>query len=660
MGNRLHRAVARLHIWPDSWPHQIALLAGLALALTLLGSTAFSISEQIQYQKRSLELKLAAIANGIAISSAQAMLVRDYIKLESLLLQTVEFPGIRTMQIRNPENRLVSQVERPADGPARVTYNPETDAPPDPTKVTFIWKYGDDMRDMPLRLGLDATRLIIWQPINEGSLGWIKIEFDTGELRTQAQNVILVNLYVAAGSVLVSMVLFVWFMRSGVRALHQATNFAEQLHDERGKQIDVYRGSRELLALGDALNHASRQLFEEAALVKARERAESASQAKSEFLANMSHEIRTPLSAIIGFGEILLDTRTAPTERDGAVHSIVRNGLHLQQIINDILDHSKIEANRLDVERIDVDPFAIFADIRSIIVPQAKAKGLTFEIEYAMPLPAHVATDPLRLKQILINLCNNAIKFTHHGGVRLRVEYPAPRKFQFKVVDTGIGLTSEQIAHLFRPFAQADSSTTRKYGGTGLGLVISLRLAEMLGGTIIVASEPGQGSSFTVTIDAGPVSPADLLYQVPAASTNAPGPDVSGMRLRGRVLLAEDTPELQQLFRKHIASTGADVLIVENGQRAVEEARKQDFDLILMDMQMPIMGGLEAVTILRASGYTAPIAALTADAMKEDQDRCIAAGCDAFLAKPVQRSVLVAMMSCYLPRVTAQAVAVSG
>ena len=656
MHNSVRRTLARLHIWPDQWPRQIALLAGLALALTLAGSTAFSISEQIRYQKRNLELKLAAIANGISISAAQSMLVRDYIKLESLLLQTVEYPGIRALQIRNSENQLISKVEREPDAAAKVTYSRESDAPPDPPKINFEWKYGDKTTGGLLQLGLDATRLIIWQPINNGTLGWVKIEFDTEELRTQAQRVILVNLYVAIASVIVSMVLFLWFMRSGVRALRQATDFAQHLNDERGKQMPVYRGSRELQSLGEALNHASRKLHEEAELVKAREAAESASQAKSEFLANMSHEIRTPLTAIIGFGEVVLDTSTPQTERNDAVHAIIRNGLHLQQIINDILDLSKIEANRMEVERIDVDVFALLADVQSIIGPQAASRNLEFTIEHKMPLPSRIRTDPLRLKQILINLCNNAIKFTRHGRVCLAVEYPGRSNMHFRVTDTGIGLSGDEISRLFQPFVQADSSTTRKYGGTGLGLAISRRLAEMLGGTIVVDSTPRQGSTFTVTVDAGAVSPSSLLFQIPSKSTKAPVSDVKHIRLHGHVLLAEDTLEIQALFKKHIVASGAQITVVENGQLALDAALANEYDLILMDMQMPVMGGLEAVTRLRERGYRKPIVALTANAMKEDQERCARAGCDGFLAKPVQREALIQMLSQFLQRDTPESV----
>ena len=386
----------------------------------------------------------------------------------------------------------------------------------------------------------------------------------------------------------------------------------------------------------------------EQALISSRQDALSANQFKSQFLANMSHEIRTPLTAIIGFGETLLDTRTSTHDRVDSINAIIRNGTHLQQIINDILDLSKIEANKLDVERIDTDYFEVLAEIHSVVGMQASSKGLGFEIDYRLPLPARILTDPLRLTQILINLCNNAIKFTERGSVRVVVSYLANGQMQFDVVDTGIGLTAEQSHRLFQPFEQADSSTTRKYGGSGLGLVISRRLAEMLGGTITVDGVAGEGSRFTVTIDAGPLQSSGLLFRVPTMLADIPATELSSIQLTGQVLLAEDTRDNQRLFSRYINSAGAQVTVVDNGQLAVEAALRDGFDIILMDMQMPVMGGIEAVKILRSAGYKKPIVALTANAMKEDQNKCFAAGCDEFLTKPLKREALLQMLARYL------------
>lgn len=647
MSSALQRTLQRVR--PRSWPRQIALLAGLALALTFIGNTAFTISDQIRHQKNSLEMKLAAIANGIAISAAHAILARDYIKLENLLLSSVEYPGIRSMQLRNQSNKLISQVKHSPNEAPQVTYDVETDALPTAPDVTFIWRYGDQPHGSPLMLGRDATQLVIWQPINKGELGWLKIELDTNELQVVANSIILVNFYVALGSIIACMTLFMWFMRSSVRALHQATNFAERLNVERGNQIPVYQGSRELQLLGEALNHASQRLYaQEVELVNAREEAEAASKSKSEFLANMSHEIRTPLTAIIGFSETLLDTQYAMDEHNDSINLIIRNGVHLQHIINDVLDLSKIEANKLSVERIDVSVFDLLAEIRPIAELQATSKGLAFDIDYRMPLPARITTDPLRLKQILINLCNNAVKFTETGGVRLVVDHIADlRKMKFEVIDTGIGLTATQRGRLFLPFEQADPSTTRKFGGTGLGLAISKRLAELLGGTITADSVAGQGSRFTFTVDAGPSRPDELIFRVPAAASAIPRSPIPS-QLTGHVLLAEDTLDNQQLFSRHITRAGLQVTIVGNGKLAVEAALDGDFDLVLMDMHMPVMDGIAAVKALRLAGFSKPIIALTANAMKESQDSYLAAGCDAFIAKPTRKEILLQLLARYL------------
>jgi len=289
--------------------------------------------------------------------------------------------------------------------------------------------------------------------------------------------------------------------------------------------------------------------------VRLAHQAQDASRAKSCFLANMSHEIRTPLTAIVGFGESLLDTNTTVTERIDSINTIIRNGSHLQQIINDILDLSKIEAQKLDVERADINYFDVLLEIEALVGNQAREKGLEFEIQYQFPLPAQIFTDPLRLKQILINLCNNATKFTERGSVHVKVRYfPTTLIMQFEVIDTGIGLSTEQCARLFQAFEQADASTTRKYGGTGLGLAISRSLAELLGGTITVESKAGQGSHFIVSIDAGPLHSTGLIHRLAKATHTEPS-HVPRETLAGQVLIAEDTPD-NQLIVFDVCSKG--------------------------------------------------------------------------------------------------------
>jgi PAS domain S-box-containing protein len=387
--------------------------------------------------------------------------------------------------------------------------------------------------------------------------------------------------------------------------------------------------------------------------------AQAATKAKSEFLANMSHEIRTPMTAILGFTDILLENLRSTFEIEAA-QTIKRNGDYLLKLINDILDLSKIEAGRLVVERTTCSPVTIVTDIVAMMNVRATAKRLQIELQWIGTLPETISSDPLRFRQVLINLIDNAIKFTVAGVVRvigkMVVGTNQRPMLQFDVVDSGIGMTPEQVARLFQPFAQADSSTSRRFGGTGLGLVISKRLAEMLGGDITVTSIPRKGSVFSFTLDVGTPS------STPAGKPEA-APDVAvsdemeyvydpTKKLTCRLLLAEDGPDNQRLLSHILRKAGAEVMLAENGQAAVElvlDARRQgaDFDLILMDMQMPILDGYDATKRLRSTGFETPIVALTAHAMTSDRDKCLAAGCNNYLTKPIDRAQLLNMVARY-------------
>ena len=383
--------------------------------------------------------------------------------------------------------------------------------------------------------------------------------------------------------------------------------------------------------------------------------ATDANKAKSTFLANMSHEIRTPLTAIIGYAEVSLDSKQTMQERSKALKTIVRSGNHLLNIINEILDFSKVEAGKLEVETRPVALFQLLTDTEALIKQNAEGKGLAFNIEYSFPLPATLMTDSVRLKQILLNLCSNAIKFTDNGAVILSVSYDKENALmQFSVKDTGIGLTETQIQKLFKPFQQANSSITRRFGGTGLGLSLSMRLAERLGGTINVTSKPGEGSCFSLMM------PMDALHEVEYIANAEQIPvsvdsdsDISDTQvLSGHILLAEDNTVNQELLSLFLQKMGAEVSVAGNGKIAAEMARKNKYDLVYMDMQMPVMSGIEAVKILRESGYQQPVVALTANTMKEDRDACLNAGCDDFLTKPVLQNILYEMTARYLQAVS--------
>ncbi len=379
--------------------------------------------------------------------------------------------------------------------------------------------------------------------------------------------------------------------------------------------------------------------------------AAAATRSKSAFLANMSHEIRTPLTAIIGFAETSLYSNQSMEDRHRAISTIIRSGKHLLQIINDILDLSKIEANKLDIERASLSPFHLLAEIDPFVRPKAEEKGVVYGVNYQFPLPEQIQSDPLRLKQILLNICSNAVKFTDKGHVHINLSVDNQAdQMTFEVVDSGIGMNEKQIEKVFEPFKQADSSTTGKYGGTGLGLSLSKQLASALGGSLIAESEPGHGSHFKLTVATGPLADVEMVYDkehIPAPEQATIEPLPSEI-LSGTVLLAEDNQDNQQLLSMLLHRLGADVTLADNGRIAVDKAEAGDFDLIMMDMQMPEMDGLQATRLLRERGYDKPIVALTANAMNEDKNRCLEAGCNDFLTKPIEKEQFHEVVSYYL------------
>jgi len=379
--------------------------------------------------------------------------------------------------------------------------------------------------------------------------------------------------------------------------------------------------------------------------------AESASNAKSAFLANMSHEIRTPLTAILGFSEMLKDDNMPEEELFQHVESIIRAGKLLQQIINDILDMSKIEAGQLVIENSDVQLFDIMQDIEKLMRPYAEEKQLKFRIKYRFPLPRIITADAKRLKQILLNLCSNAIKFTSDGNVDISVGYEKNlAQLQFDVTDTGMGMTQEELERLFTPFSQADTSTTRQYGGSGLGLCICKELVRSLGGDIKCQSRKGIGSRCYFNINPGTIEDEQWVnsYHTDYIDTANAKVIIDPDSLVGKVLLAEDTLDNQKLISMYIKRAGANPVVVENGKQALDKALNDEYDLILMDMQMPVMGGIDATVKLRATGYTRPIVALTANALKEDRDKCQQAGVDEYLTKPVDLNRFNEVLKRYL------------
>ncbi|MEQ8317400.1 MAG: PAS domain-containing protein [Phycisphaerales bacterium] len=421
--------------------------------------------------------------------------------------------------------------------------------------------------------------------------------------------------------------------------------------DDQDQVIGLYGTARDVTA----------EVQREAELQEARLRAEDASRSKTEFLANMSHEIRTPMTAILGYAELLDDPTLPAGERSSHLHTIRRNGEYLLTIINDILDVSKIESGRMGVESIETNPADVLRGVGQLMRVNADAKSLAFSMQCSTGVPEVVRTDPTRLRQILVNLIGNAIKFTREGGVTVSMAYEAELDggtIRIEVQDTGIGMTPEQMDRVFNAFTQADASTTRRFGGTGLGLLISKRIAQMLQGDIAVQSRPGKGSTFTLSIGVGTVEGASMLPPGPLElqesslmqTSREGGQDgpLAGMS----VLVIEDGVDNLRLIEMHLERAGAHVMTARDGVNGIEALTTNGHvdgplisplpvQVILTDMQMPRMDGYTTTRKLREKGCDVPIIALTAHTMDGDRAHCIEAGCDAYMEKPTNRDVLV-------------------
>lgn len=396
----------------------------------------------------------------------------------------------------------------------------------------------------------------------------------------------------------------------------------------------------EKIDLASILDLTDRKQSEQA-LVAAKDVAEAANRSKSDFLANMSHEIRTPMNSILGFAELLRRKVGSFEQREFYLETIHASGRHLLTIIDDILDLSKIEAGEMEFESVACSPHQILAEVLSVLRVRAQEKMLSLECRWTNGVPESIQTDPARLRQLLINLVGNAIKFTEYGGVKLIVGLvadPVRPQLLIEVHDTGIGMTAVQMTRLFVPFKQADDSVTRRFGGTGLGLAISRHIARQLGGDISVTSRPGRGSIFCTTVATGPLNGV-RIFDGPPSEALLPQPMKISSRIRRldsiRVLLVEDGESNRDLVSLVLREAGASVQTAENGQEGVVAATRGDFDLILMDMQMPVMDGYTAASRLRSLGLTIPIVALTAHAMRGDEQKCRDAGCSGYLTKPI-------------------------
>lgn len=633
---------------------------------------------------RTMRDTAVVYANAIGRSAEPGVLLNDPEALKHVAAAALEDESVYAARIIDSKGAILASVQRldefspetPIDAQHPMNAGqPHGDARIDQsnsqlTVITPIWPANQEIE---LELLEDEPR----PEASGGPIGYVVLVYTLDRIHSEFAGrvmsvIVMAGIAVAIGAGLT--ILGVRKMLGPLKNLVETTNAiaagdrskrsSEQAFAEFGKL------ARSFNFMADRLQESHESVEQEvhertAELLLAKDAAEAASRAKSDFLANMSHEIRTPMTAILGFAENLLDPSLNDAERVNSIATVRRNGEHLLNIINDILDISKIEAGKLELEYLRCQVLTIIGEIESLMRARAENKGLRFSVELPDKLPETIETDPTRLRQILINLIGNAVKFTEEGGVKLSVSFVeadgenggASPLMRFDVVDTGIGMTPEQIERAFKPFSQADETMTRRFGGTGLGLTISQHLATMLGGGVAAQSEPGKGTTLTVTVGTGPLDGVKLICPRDAKTERESERDaarpVAQVKLSCRVLLVEDGPDNQRLISFVLKKAGADVTLAENGQVAVDEvnaAIERDdppFDVILMDMQMPILDGYAATSLLRRQGYRGPIVALTAHAMTTDRDRCLAAGCDDYVTKPIDRKKLLAIVDQY-------------
>lgn len=431
--------------------------------------------------------------------------------------------------------------------------------------------------------------------------------------------------------------------------VHWLDTKAKASLDSRGHVASVFGVDMDISAQKQASNE----------LQRAKEEADAANVLKSEFLANMSHEIRTPMTAILGFAELLNNEKLSEQARLDFAGRIRSNGDHLLRLIDDILDLSKFESGRVPTEQISFALAEVVSEALRTVRPLAAKKGLEIGFEIEGEIPRVVNSDPHRLRQIILNLVGNSIKFTTEGSVRVCAHY-SNGSLVLDVHDTGIGMTEEQSENLFHAFQQADSSVTRKFGGTGLGLALSRRIAQALGGDLILSrSKPNEGSTFSLSLKLQPnpthgwVKTSDLT-ELTTASEEQKDTFVKAKVAQEKtkseksktltdvsILLVEDSTDNEALMRLYLEPTGALITSAHNGLEAIERASQKDFDVVLMDVQMPGLDGLEATRRLRAQGYNRPIVALTAHALPEEIEKSLAAGMDSHVTKPISRKDLI-------------------
>ena len=469
-----------------------------------------------------------------------------------------------------------------------------------------------------------------------------QFSFKLGEASRWLENLLMMVLIFAVVTVeATGLTLTIFFSRGLSRALRELNEVALKVGNGDFSQTIPVRSRDELGRLAEAINMMTSNLRQQ---ISEKETAEHASQVKNLFLANMSHEIRTPLNAILGFSDVLRTPELPEQDRLKYLDIIKRTGTNLTTIINDIMDISKVEAEQLEIEKSVISLPQLLSDLSILLQLRCEEKGIKLQIHKLNSVADFIFTDPLRLRQILMNIIGNAIKFTEQGSIQVTYETQG-KILLFKVKDSGIGITDEQRKNLFKPFSQGDDSIQRKFGGTGLGLTLSQRLAQMLGGDLGILETSHHGSTFFIKIAYEPTTSQN--HDFPILQTKN-WLENQNLLKNLNVLVVEDTKDNQLLLKIFLEKNGASVDFAENGEEGLRKSLQKNYDLILMDMQMPVKDGYEATKELRDRGDTTPVIALTGHSMKGDRKKCLEAGCSDYVSKPIDRAELVSVLAKHL------------